>query len=191
MPLSEVRESGGRESEVRESEVRRRPTLLNSCASAATAAEARFRIDDTDYAARASRIIALDEGAAGIVARLTEQHWRGGHFLIFDATVSTGSSAAPLVDAMLRTADGSMLLLSEEVTDADLVVMVATEDASAEAASMIGDACARQMTMSVGLVVSATGDTDRVVSALRPNAMVLAILKDETEISPILTALRV
>lgn len=153
-------------------------------------------MDYPDLAVRASRIIALDEGAAGIVSRLTSEQWQGGHFLIFDATVSSNGlssegSGFPPVDAMLRTIDGSMLLLSEELAYADLVVMVATKDASAEAASLIGDTCARQMTMSAGLVVSASGEADEVVSALRPNAMVSVIMKDEKGIPSILTALRV
>ena len=42
------------------------PTLLGSCAKAASAAEVRFRVDYPNSKARVSRIIALDEASAAI-----------------------------------------------------------------------------------------------------------------------------
>ncbi|MGH3747543.1 MAG: hypothetical protein ACRDT8_09115, partial [Micromonosporaceae bacterium] len=118
------------------------PTLLNSCAMAATAAEARFRIDYSEHARRASRVIALDEPAAAVVRGLAGQDWRGGHFLVFDRTLPAKSGGELSVDATLRTADGVEVLLSEELADADTAVVVATASARVEAAEVIGDACA-------------------------------------------------
>jgi hypothetical protein len=74
--------------------------------------------------------------------------------------------------------------------------MVATSRARADAASVIGDACAARGIMSAGLVLTGNGTADSgpaaaVVSALRPNAMVLVILHDESDVPEILTALRV
>jgi len=40
------------------------PTLLNSCARAATAAEARYRIDEMPLSPRSVRVLALDERGA-------------------------------------------------------------------------------------------------------------------------------
>jgi hypothetical protein len=178
--------------------MQRQPTLLNSCASAATAAEARYRIDYPDTQHRAARVIALDERAADLVRRMAVQHWRGGHFLVFEAPVPGGGSGAA-ADATLRAADGTAVLLSSELEDADSAVMIATAQASATAASVIGDACAARRIMSAGLVISggaardgdADDDVDDVVAALRPNAMVLVVLHDHRDVPEILSALRV
>jgi hypothetical protein len=167
-----------------------RPTLLSSCALATTAAEARFRISRPDTATRDTRVIAVDEQAAVLVrAAAASRAWRGGHFLVFDAA-APGPGNGP-ADAVLRTPDGSVTLLSAELKGADMAVMVATAAARPEAASVIGDACAERMIMSAGLVVAGEGLAGPVVTALRPNAMVLVVLNSARDVREILTALRV
>lgn len=169
-----------------------RPTLLSSCALATTAAEARFRISRPDTSTRDARVIAVDEHAAVLVrAAAAARAWRGGHFLVFDRVASgIGNDDGP-ADAVLRTPDGAVTLLSAELAGADLVVMVATAAARPEAASVIGDACAERMIMSAGLVVAGPGLAGPVVAALRPNAMVLVVLDSARDVPEILTALRV
>jgi hypothetical protein len=169
-----------------------RPTLLSSCALATTAAEARFRISRPDTSTRDARVIAIDEHAAVLVrAAAAARAWRGGHFLVFDRVASgIGTDDGP-ADAVLRTPDGAVTLLSAELEGADLVVMVATAAARPEAASVIGDACAERMIMSAGLVAAGQGLAGPVVSALRPNAMVLVVLDSGRDVTEILTALRV
>ena len=157
-------------------------TLLSSCARAATATETRYRINAPGFAQRSSRVIALDAHAADIMRRLGGQRWSGGHFLVF-------SSALP-GDALLRSGGGTALL-SEELEGADTVVMLASAHANAEAASVLGEACAARSIMSAGLVVSGAGPVDEVVSALRPNAMVLVVLQDAGDVPEVLSALRV
>jgi hypothetical protein len=176
----------------------RQPTLASSCAQAATAAEARFRIDYPDTSHRDSRVIALDQRTADLARQLAaSQPWRGGHFLILDKVVPAGD------DTRLRTTGGAEVLLSQELADADVVVMLAgpTDDTSAcsEAAAVIGDACAARFIMSAGLVVPGGGpgdgpgggSVDEVVAALRPNAMVLVILQESDDVAEVLSALRV
>lgn len=158
---------------------------------AATAAEARFRIDIPEPASRESRVIALDERAAAVVARLADQGWRGGRFLVFQDILAADRSEGGDVDATLRTVDGSETLLSMELAGADVAVVIATVEVRPEAAGVLGDACAARMIMSAGLILAEAEAPEEAVSALRPNAMVLAILKDEKDIPPILTALRV
>jgi hypothetical protein len=167
----------------------RRPTLLSSCAQAATAAEARFRITAAAPTPRASRIIALDEAAAGLVRGLSGQHWGGGHFLVYAAAAGGHDGAA--ADAWLTTADGSQVLLSEELAGADMAVMIATGQAGPEPAGVIGDACAQRRIATAGLVVTGDGRAGGAVAALRPNAMVLVVLADAGDIPGILSALRV
>jgi hypothetical protein len=170
-----------------QSAAQRRPILASSCARAATAAEARFRIGyPGGFARRSSRVIALDEQAAGIVRELAGRQWGGGHFLVFESTVPG--------DALLSWADdGGTALLGEELDGADVVVMVGTAAASAQAASAVGDACAARGIMSAGLVLpdAGGGGPGAAVSALRPNAMVLVILQDAVDVSEIFSALRV
>jgi hypothetical protein len=169
-----------------------RPTLLSSCALATTAAEARFRISRPDTSTRDARVIAVDEDAAVLVrTAAAARDWRGGHFLVFDRVASGAGNGDGPADAVLRTPDGAVTLLSAELEGADLAVMVATAAARPEAAAVIGDACAERMIMSAGLVVAAEGLAGPVVSALRPNAMVLVVLSSGRDVPEILTGLRV
>lgn len=170
----------------------RQPTLLSSCARATTAAEARFRINAPAFTRRNSRVIALDGQAAAIVRGMAGGQWGGGHFLVFESALPD--------DALLRRVpgsgdpgrgDGGTALLSEELDGADTVVMVASAEGSAGAASVIGDAAAARGIMSAGLVIPGETPADGVVSALRPNAMVLVVLREAADVPEVLSALRV
>jgi hypothetical protein len=167
-----------------------RPTLLHSCAMAATATEARFRIDAPDPAPQATRVVALDAGAATVVRRAAQQHWRSAHFLTYEpgTPVAPGSGGQP--DLVLRAVDGSQVRLSAELADADVSVMVATDDDGAQAASVIGEACWRLGIMTAGLVFGEGPDVAGAVSALRPHARVLLVSKDEDDVPEVLAALR-
>jgi hypothetical protein len=169
--------------------MQRQPTLLSSCARATTAAEARYRITAPAFTRRSSRVIALDGAAAEVVRALAEQTWDGGRFLVFESALPD--------DALLRrvAADGAgdagTALLSEELDDADTVVMIASAAANAAAASVIGDAAADRSIMTAGLVLPGTEPLGGAVSALRPNAMVLVVLREATDVPEVLSALRV
>lgn len=175
------------------SSVQDRPTGLSSCARAATAAEARYRINaPLLFTSRASRIIAVDGGAAGIVDRLGEQPWSGdARFLSFTAPVDVDGLEGLHVDATLRTTDDGDTSLSRELDGADVAVMVATTNDGAKAASVIGQACFARGIMTAGLVVAEGGAAEEAVAALRPHAMVLVVTADEEDVPEMLTALRV
>ena len=170
-----------------------RPTLLNSCARAATAAEASFRIDYPQTALRSSRVIALDKGAAGVVRELARLRWQGGHFLVLEQAAGDsghGPAQTRLTDAAL----GTGVSLSAELDGADVAFMIASAATSAGAASLIGDECAIRGIMSAGLVLAESAGPDSVrdvIAALRPNAMVLVVLSDSGDVPEILAALRV
>lgn len=167
--------------------MQRQPILLQTCAQASTVAESRFRINYPETARWDSRIVALDDRAAGIVRALSGLEWHGGHFLTYVA--SAPGDDATTADATLRDSDGAQRLLSQEVDGADVVVMIATAQASPAAAALVGDSCAARGVMSAALVVS-DDEVDEAIAALRPNAMVLVVLKDEDDIPDMLTALR-
>jgi len=142
-----------------------RPILANSCARAATAAEARFRID-RPIRGRSALVIALDDEAAEVVDRVAEQSWQGARFV--------------------RAADG----FSEDLADTDVAIMIATAEADGEAAAQIGRACAERGIMTAGLILGDRLDVAAAVSALRPYARNLMVTGDEQDVAEVLTALR-
>jgi hypothetical protein len=155
------------------------PTLLNSCARAATADEARFRID-RPIPGRSARVIALDAEAAEVARRVADRPWSG-------ATFHTAEGGDEVV---LRAADGSASPLSNELLGADLAVIVATSDDGAQAARAIALACARLGVMMAGLILGERLELNAAVAALRPYAPVLLISGDEDDLAELLTALR-
>lgn len=181
------------------------PTLLNSCARAATASEARFRINGPEPTPRAARVIGLDDGASELVASAADDRsWHGAHFLTFESSLPAGDGDDLTVeavvrgdtatDAILRSPAGDETRLSDELEGADVAVMVATGDGNPAAAVLIGAACARRGIMTAALVVPNGGGessrVDRTVSMLRPYAMVLLVSKDTGDLPEVLTALR-
>ena len=144
-----------------------KPILANSCASAATAEEARFRID-REIAGRKALIVALDEDAAEVVDRVAERPWGAARFY-----------RTPDVDAVVT-----------ELEDADVVIMVATADADGDAAAALARLCAERGIMLAGLILGAQFDVAGAVSALRPYARNLMVTEDEDDVAAVLTALR-
>ncbi len=169
--------------------MQRRPTLLDSCARAATAAEARFRVAYPNSLQRASLVIALDDGAETVVRAAAQHDWAGARFLTYVEPVSAVGAGPG--GAIVRGEDGSESLLGDELGDADVVVMIATSERSAEAASIIGTASFARGIMTAGCVFGAGDAADSgVVTALRPYASVLVVAADDDYVMEMLTALR-
>jgi hypothetical protein len=166
-----------------------RPILGSSCARATTAAEMRYRIDRPIRGRRGARIIGLDTGADAIVERISHQQW--GHARFFTlagpvAVVGDGGSES----VMLRDADGAVSNLLAELEDADVVIMVATTESDAAAATIIGAACTVRGIMTAGLVIGERALVGATVAAVRPHARVLMVSGDERDVIDVLTALR-
>jgi hypothetical protein len=170
--------------------VERGPTLLDRCARAATTSEARFRVAYPNSGARVSRVIALDHGAAALLASIADGPWNGARFLTCLWPQSPVEPGSRHTDTHLRALDGSHSRLSEELAGADVAVMIATAGRAAEAASAIGDACAARGIMTAGLIVAGNRDVGEVVAALRPYASVLVVSRDEDFVPEMLAALR-
>jgi len=161
-----------------------RPILANSCALAATAAEARFRIDAKPQTPRTTSVVALDDGAMMLVRELAGQEWNAARFL----GLPDGTPAGEYADLQLRTVDGEAVRLSDELARADFVMMIATDGGGAAAATTIGDACTLRGIMTAGLVVGANGESGPALTALRPNARVLLVTGDERDATELLAA---
>jgi hypothetical protein len=143
------------------------PILASSCARAATAAEARFRID-RPIAGRSARVVALDEAAAAVVARVAELPWGASRFF----------------------ADPAAFRGDPGLDDADVAIMVGTADADGETAAAIARACAERGIMTAGLVLGDPLAVGGAVAALRPYARVLMVTEDEDDVAAVLAALR-
>lgn len=166
------------------------PILLNSCARAATAAEARYRIDAPIAPSRRTRVVALDQGAEPVVRRVAGQSWVGARFFTCASAAPAPGGNGQLADLVLRATDGTESRLSDELAGADVAVMVATADDAAEVAHAIGDACTLRGIITAGLVLADGHDAQAAVAALRPHARVLLLTHDEADVVEVLTALR-
>jgi hypothetical protein len=163
--------------------VSNRQILANSCARATTAAEARYRIDAKPQPPRSTSVVALDDGAMAMVRDLAGQDWNAARFL--------GCADGPsgdFADIELRTVDGQPVRLSDELAEADFVMMIATEGRGAAAASTIGNACTLRGIMTAGLILDANGESGPALAALRPNARVLLVTDDRRDATELLAA---
>jgi hypothetical protein len=167
-----------------------RPILQSSCALATSAAEARFRIDAPIQGRRGTRVVALDDGAATLVRRLARETWNAARFFTLVAQSPPVDGAGPATDMALRRTDGTATTLVDELSEADVAVMVATTNGSAPAAGIIGRACARRGVMTAGLVLGDRHDVAHTVTALRPHAQVLLVTQDDQDVAEVLSALR-
>jgi hypothetical protein len=166
-----------------------RPTLLNSCAAASTAKEARFRINARERRSRATRVVALDPGARELADRLGHETWREARLLVFSASAAvTAAEDSELADVDLETGDGTRTTLVEQLADADFLMMLATAGSGAAAAGAIGNACSLRGIMTAGLVLGQGAEATEAVSALRPYARVLLVTEDQQDVDAILTA---
>jgi hypothetical protein len=163
------------------------PILGNSCAQAATAAEAQYRID-APIESRAARVLALDERAAGVVRSVAAGEWSSARFYLCEGVPAGGGVAVG--DFLLRGIDGTPAVLAEVLDGAHVVVMVATQDAGALCAYAVGRACWERGIMTAGLVLGDGFEAEEAVAALRPHARVLLPSADESDVLELLTALR-
>jgi hypothetical protein len=134
--------------------------------------------------------VALDEGATSVISLVTGLPWSGARFFSYSAAKQPGDGNGRAGDIVLHSADGSTSRLSDELADADVMVMIATADDGALAASAIGQACTQRGITTAGLIFGDGGDVRAAVSALRPHARVLMASQDEHDVSDMLTALR-
>ena len=169
--------------------------MLSESARAASAEEAKFRVDYPNSKPRAVKVIALDHMAEPVVKRLAQQSWNGASFFTasaFAAAPHAGESFS--MSGWLADLAGRAKNLLDEVHSADLVVMVATAGENAQAASIIGEACSLRRVMTTALIVGGAGASDdalaKTLAQLRPWALMLVIADADDYIEDMLTALR-
>ncbi len=163
----------------------KRPILANSCAAAASAAEARYRIVSRYPRRREARVIGLDDLASQLVAELAQASWRSAHFLF--AADGSRRDDEPSQFA-LRAADGTSTTLADELVEADFVMMIATAGDDARAAATIGLECAIRGIMTAAVLLGHNEEMTESLQALRPYARVLLISEDRDDAAELLTA---
>jgi hypothetical protein len=169
--------------------------MLSESARMASAAEARFRIDAPNSKPRAVKVIALDRPSEAAIKQLSGPQWSNATFLTASSFAgTTGKREAFSVSGWLSDLAGRTTNLMDEVSSADLVVMVATAGQDDQAASIIGEACGAKHVMTTALVLGAPASNDealsRTLATLRPHARMLVISGSDDYIADMLTALR-
>src|SRR4030081_983460 len=115
--------------------------MESESARMSSAAQARFRIDYPNSEPRVTKVVALDELSERVVKRVAQQKWQRANF--FTSLTFDGAAGGERwsMQAWLSDLAGRAKALVDEVASADLVVMVSSAGAGADAASVIGEAC--------------------------------------------------
>jgi hypothetical protein len=167
--------------------------VQSESARAASAVEARFRIDAPNSQPRVVKVIALDGPSEGVVKRLAQLPWTNANFLTM-LTNEPPRGEPFSINGWLGDLAGHTKNLIDEIDKADLVVMIATAGENAEAASIIGEACSLKRVMTTALVIARGTVSDAALSQslthLRPWALMLVIASAEDYIADMLVALR-
>jgi hypothetical protein len=169
------------------------PTMLGSCARAATAAEAKFRVQYPNSSTRTSRIFALDAAAAEVMFGITEDPWNNAHFLTLSTVGQIDPAKTKASDLPLSHPDGSVADLEQELDGADIVVLLATRGDSEGAAEVIAREAFERKIMCAGLALAQEQKdqkVDAVVNSMRRFASVLVVAQDNDFVPAMLTALR-
>jgi len=160
-----------------------------------SAAEARFRVDYPNSKPRVVKVVALDAPSERVVKRVAQQAWQRATFFTsikFQGAPHGGASWS--MQAWLGDLAGRTKALVEEVAGADLVVMVSTAGSSAQAAAVIGEACAARKVMTMALIIGSEQQSDdalsKTLATLRPYASMLIIANGDEYIEEMLSALR-
>ncbi|HYZ43924.1 MAG TPA: hypothetical protein VE667_03620 [Xanthobacteraceae bacterium] len=160
-----------------------------------SAAEARFRVDYPNSKPRVVKVVALDTPSERVVKRVAQRAWQRATFFTsikFEGAPRGEESWS--MQAWLGDLAGRAKALVEEVAGADLVVMVSTAGSSAQAAAVIGEACAARKVMTMALIIGSEQQSDEALSktlaTLRPYASMLVVANGDEYIEEMLSALR-
>jgi hypothetical protein len=169
--------------------------MQSESARMSSAAEARFRIDYPNSKPRVVKVIALDQPSERVVKRVAERAWQRATFftsLKFDGAPRGGEGWS--MQAWLSDLAGRTKALVDEVASADLVVMVACAGTAAQAAAVIGEACAVHKVMTTALIIdseqTSNDELSKTLAALRPYTSMLVIATGEDYVEEMLAALR-
>jgi hypothetical protein len=162
--------------------------MVSQSVKATTAAESRFRISRPNSRGRSSLVLGLDESSADLLAELAGQQWNGARFRTVIQT-----DDVPKNDLVLQAPDGKQSTLSDELANADVVVMFARSGDTAHAAAVVGEAAFGRRKMTAGFVLDEHNDRqglETTLSALRPFVISLVVGPDAESFGETLQAIR-
>jgi hypothetical protein len=172
----------------------RPPWSISESARMASAAEARFRIDAPNAKPKRVKVIALDRPSEAVVKHLAEKSWNGATFFTASAFAGAPPAGRFSMQGWLSDLAGRTKDLIDEVSTADLVVMVATAGEDAQAAALIGEACSLERITTTGLILGGASASDEMLSRtllqMRPWSLMLVIASAVDYIEDMLIALR-
>jgi hypothetical protein len=158
-----------------------------------SAEQARFRINRPNSRPRATVAIALDARGAAALTALKDRPWNGAKFLRYGGPSGASRHLPSLrIDATVQDEAGNKLSLMKELAGVDTVIMLTATDA-AEAAEIIGNACAARGIAATGLVLAPEEGAEalgRIVTVLRPHTAMLVVSSSEDYVAEMLSALR-
>ena len=158
-----------------------------------SAEQARFRIDRPNSRPRATLVIALDARGAAALAGLNGRSWNGAKFLRYDGARRASQHLPSLrIDATVQDETGNKLSLMKELAGVDAVIVLTATDA-AEAAEIVGNACAARGIAATGLVLAPEEGAEalgQIVATLRPHTAMLVVSSSEDYAAEMLSALR-
>src|SRR4051812_39667659 len=126
--------------------------MLSESARMSTAAEARYRVQAPNSRPRSIKVVGLDGGGGRAVEHLAEQGWVNASFF----TVGKPGE--------LKRLDGTTVPVTQEVANADLVVMVTAAEGRAHVAEEIGRVCSDRRVTTTTLVVGALAASDEALA---------------------------
>jgi len=169
--------------------------MLTESARMSSASEARFRLQAPNSKPREIKVFALDAPSEVLIRRLAEHSWNHASFLsasAFAAAPRDMQHAA--TDGWLVDLGGRPRNLMDEISAADLVVMVAMPEGNARAAAVIGEACSDLRVNTAAFIFGATSSSEEAISKtlaqLRPWSLMVVVAKSEDYIEDMLIALR-
>jgi hypothetical protein len=166
--------------------------VLAESARAASAAEARYRIQAPNSRGRATLIVALDRPSEPVLLRLAQGAWHAAAF--FQAPVADRADGLP-ADGWLTDLEGGRRRVRELIEAADQVIMLAGAGGNADAAALIGRASSDRRVTTTGLIIGAEHASDRDLSRtlaqLRPWSLMVVIAGSDDYLTDMMTALRV
>lgn len=170
--------------------------MLSESARMSTAHEASYRIQYPNSTPRLIKVIALDDEAAKLVDDLAKRQWNRA---VFFSSVHLEPRPASATDPMslkgwLSDLAGHATNFVEEISSADMVVVVSTAGKDAEAAATIGEVCQLRRKTLIGLVLQSASHTEeelaRTLHGVRPYARMLVIANGTDYVADMLAALR-
>jgi hypothetical protein len=158
--------------------------------------EQRFRIDKPNSRPRDSLLIGLDRSSRDLVAGLVEERPERRHS--FDLGQDEPGQDEPHngseVSSWLAAVSAKTKALSDALDGKNLVVVIASAGADAQAAAIIGDVCKAHGVRMTGLVVDAKLHSDPELAAtlaqLRPPAAMVVVARDHIYVADMLDALQ-